>query len=80
MVENAYKVTLACAFVPLVAGLYWKRATNLGAGLSIVLGFGVWIAMEFIAPDGALPPQFAGFIASAAGMVAGSWLNLKRPF
>ena len=38
MVENAYKVTLACAFVPLVAGLYWKRASNLGAGLSIVLG------------------------------------------
>lgn len=80
MVENAYKVTLACAFVPLVAGLYWKRATNLGAGLSIVLGFGVWIAMEFIAPDGALPPQFAGFIASAAGMVAGSWMNPKKPF
>lgn len=72
MVENAYKVTLACAFVPLVAGLYWKRATNLGAGLSIVLGFGVWIAMEFITPDAALPPQFAGFIASALGMAAGS--------
>jgi len=23
MVENAYKVTLATAFVPLVAGIYW---------------------------------------------------------
>ena len=32
MVVNAYKITLACAFVPLVAGLYWKRANNLGAG------------------------------------------------
>ncbi len=72
MVENAYKVTLACAFVPLVAGLYWKRASNLGAGLSIVLGFGCWIAMEFVAPDAALPPQFAGLIASFAGLVAGS--------
>lgn len=72
MVENAYKITLACAFVPLVAGLYWKRATNTGAGLSIVLGLGVWIAMEFVAPEAALPPQFAGFIASAIGMVAGS--------
>lgn len=72
MVENAYKVTLACAFVPLVAGLYWKRATNLGAGLSIVLGLIAWIAMEFIAPEGALPPQFAGLVASAVGMVAGS--------
>ena len=78
MVENAYKVTLACAFVPLVAGLYWKRANNLGAGLSIVLGFAAWIAMEFIAPDAALPPQFAGFIASALGMTAGSLLGAKR--
>ena len=75
MVANAYKVTLACAFVPLVAGLYWKRATNLGAGLSIVLGFGCWIAMEFIAPDAALPPQFAGLIASLTGMMAGSLLS-----
>ncbi|MEW6132650.1 MAG: sodium:solute symporter family protein [Pseudomonadota bacterium] len=72
MVENAYKVTLACAFVPLVAGLYWKKAGNTGAGLSIVLGLSVWIAMEFIAPEAALPPQFAGFFASAVGMIAGS--------
>jgi Na+/proline symporter len=72
MVANAYKVTLACAFVPLVAGIYWKRATNTGAGLSIVLGLAVWIAMEFIAPEAALPPQFAGLIASAIGMIAGS--------
>lgn len=78
MVENAYKVTLACAFVPLVAGLYWKRANNLGAGLSIVLGLAVWIAMEFIAPESALPPQFAGLIASAAGMGVGSVLATTR--
>ncbi len=75
MVENAYKITLACAFVPLVAGLFWKRATNLGAGLSIGFGLTVWIAMEFIAPEAALPPQFAGFIASAVGMVAGSLMQ-----
>ena len=79
MVANAYKVTLACAFVPLVAGLYWKRANNLGAGLSILLGLVFWIAMEFIAPDAALPPQFAGLIASAAGMIAGGLARAPRP-
>jgi Na+(H+)/acetate symporter ActP len=80
MVANAYKITLACAFVPLVAGLYWKRANNLGAGLAIVLGLIVWIAMEFIAPEAALPPQFAGLIASAAGMGAGGLLGARlRP-
>ena len=82
MVANAYKVTLACAFVPLLAGLYWKRATNTGAGLSIVLGFLVWVAMELVAPDAALPPQFAGLIASALGMITGSLgpqLRLAQP-
>ncbi|HSS29110.1 MAG TPA: sodium:solute symporter family protein, partial [Usitatibacter sp.] len=38
MVENAYKVTLVGAFVPLVCGLYWKRATNLSATLAIIFG------------------------------------------
>ncbi len=75
MVENAYKVTLACAFIPLVAGLYWKRSNNAGAGLSIVLGLAAWITMEFIAPEAALPPQFAGFIASALGMLLGSLMR-----
>ena len=82
MVANAYKVTLACAFVPLVAGLYWKRATNTGAGLSILSGFVVWVAMELVAPDAALPPQFAGLIASTFGMIAGSLgpqLKLAQP-
>lgn len=78
MVANAYKVTLACAFVPLVAGLYWKRASNPGAGLAIVFGLAAWIAMEFVAPDAALPPQFAGLFASAAGMLAGSLYDGRR--
>lgn len=30
MVENAYKVTLVAAFVPLVFGVYWSRANSLG--------------------------------------------------
>ncbi len=71
MVENAYKVTLVVAFVPLVAGLYWKRANTAGAYLAIGLGLAVWLPMEFIAPEGALPPQFAGFLASVTGMLIG---------
>jgi Na+/proline symporter len=77
MVENAYKVTLATAFVPLVAGLFWKRANNTGATLSILLGLAVWLGFELVAADGPLPPQFAGFIASALGMVVGS-LAVRR--
>ena len=72
MVENAYKVTLVGAFVPLVCGLYWKRSTNLGAMLAIVFGLLVWIGFETLKPDGVMPPQLAGLVASFAGMIVGS--------
>ncbi len=74
MVENAYKVTLVAAFVPLVAGLYWKRATTQGAACAIVGGLTCWIALEFADIDGLWPPQFIGFLVSVAGMLAGSLL------
>ncbi|GAB5604470.1 high affinity choline transporter 1 [Sideroxyarcus sp. TK5] len=75
MVENAYKVTLVLAFTPLVAGLYWQRATKQGAYWAMGLGVAAWLPMEFIAPEAALPPQFAGFLMSIVGMVAGSLLS-----
>jgi len=78
MVENAYKVTMATAFVPLFAGLFWSRANNMGAGTSIILGLVFWLGMEFVAPEAAMPPQFAGFIASIIGMVVGSLLPSGR--
>jgi solute:Na+ symporter, SSS family len=79
MVENAYKVTLVGAFVPLVCGLYWKRSTNLGAMLSVVLGLTVWIWMEVLVPDAVVPPQLAGLLASFTGMVAGSFAGGTVP-
>ena len=72
MVENAYKVTLVAAFIPLVCGLYWKRATTQGAALAIVAGLGTWLGCEFVSPDALLPPQLFGFIAAALGMLFGS--------
>ncbi len=75
MVENAYKVTLVLAFTPLVAGLYWKRASTYGAYWAMGLGVATWLPMEFLVPEAALPPQFAGFLMSIAGMVAGSLLH-----
>jgi Na+/proline symporter len=81
MVENAYKVTLVGAFVPLVMGLYWKRATNLGGTLAVIFGLTIWIAFEVFKPDGVMPPQLAGLIAAFTGMVVGSlaWRSQQRP-
>ncbi len=72
MVENAYKVTLVGAFVPLTLGLYWKRATDLGGMLSVVVGLIVWIGCEKFYPEAVIPPQLAGLLASFAGMIGGS--------
>lgn len=75
MVANAYKVTLVVALVPLFAGIYWKKASNFGAASSIIAGLLVWIPLEFIMPDAALPPHFAGFIVAAVVMVVASLLK-----
>lgn len=72
MVENAYKVTLVGAFVPLVCGLYWKRATNLGGMLAVLSGLTVWLLMEKYSADGIVPPQLAGLVAAFTGMIVGS--------
>jgi SSS family transporter len=72
MVQNAYKVTLAGAFVPLVAGLFWRRATAAGAMASILLGLSTWLLAEAFAPDGLWPTQFVGLAFAILGMVVGS--------
>lgn len=74
MVEEAYKVTLVAAFVPLVAGIYWKRATTQGAALAIVFGIAIWLTCEVVAADAMVAPQLAGLLASFFGMAVGSLL------
>jgi solute:Na+ symporter, SSS family len=75
MVESAYRVTLAGAFVPLTAGLFWKRANNLGATLAIVLGIGTWLFLELFVPEGDIEPQLYGLAVSALGMLIGGYLG-----
>ena len=75
MVESAYKITLAGAFVPLCMGAYWRRATTQGALAAIVGGVGSWIAIEALVGDRILvPPQLVGLGVSVAGMIVGSLL------
>lgn len=72
MVQNAYNVTLAGAFVPLVAGAYWKRANTQGALASIVFGIGAWLTAANVAPEAMVPANLIGLFASAIGMLLGS--------
>jgi SSS family solute:Na+ symporter len=74
LVTAAYQVTLVGAFVPLVMGLYWKRATTQGAVLSLAAGIFTWIVFfPQVSNLGVrFPGQLAGLIAAFAGMIAGS--------
>ena len=75
MVESAYKVTLAGAFVPLVFGAFWRKATSQGALLAIVAGVGSWIGIEFLFGDAILiPAQLLGLGVSIISMILGSLL------
>lgn len=72
MVSGAYQVTLVGAFVPLVAGLYWKRASTQGAIFSIVLGILTWVLFLATPAGESFPAQLAGFMMAWVGLLIGS--------
>ena len=74
MVGNAYKVPLVGAFIPLVMGLYWRRATTQGALVSVVGGLSSWLLMEFFGAESIWPPQLVGLLMAFFGMIVGSLL------
>ena len=75
MVENAYKITLAGAFVPLVLGIYMKKVHTINALLSMLVGVGTWISVEFFLEKEmiiGLEPHFFAFLLSIPAFFAGS--------
>jgi SSS family solute:Na+ symporter len=72
MVSGAYQVTLVGAFVPLVFGLYWSKATTQGAIFAIVLGLLAWLLFLMTPAGEEFPAQLAGVLASLTGMLVGS--------
>ena len=72
MVQNAYNVTLAGAFIPLLAGAYWRRATTQGALFSAIGGVATWLIAQNVAPDAMVPANLVGLVASVLFMFLGS--------
>ena len=73
LVAQSSALSLVSLFVPLTAGLYWKKASNTGALASIVIGMLVWILCEFVILT-RFPGIIWGGLASMGVMVLGSWL------
>ena len=89
MVEGGYKVTLVVAFVPLLCGIYWSKATTQGAVFSILLGVPIWLGAETIYLEESenlwrcVPAHLYGLAASFLGMLIGSsmppWIKHTQP-
>ncbi|MGV3559857.1 sodium:solute symporter family protein [Larkinella arboricola] len=70
LVGESSAFSLVSLFVPLTAGLYWKRANTLGCLLSMIGGIGVWFVC--LALDTEYSPMIYGLLASTAGMITGA--------
>ena len=77
LVGESSAFSLVSLFVPLTAGIYWKRANLRGCLWSIVVGFGAWLLC--IRLETTFPPILWGLLASTVAMVAGS-LSLPGPY
>lgn len=76
LVGEAASVGLVSLFIPLTAGLFWKKANTRGAVTSIVAGLVVWMAASLAGT--AVESILYGLLASALGMYLGSIFR-KRP-
>jgi solute:Na+ symporter, SSS family len=77
LVGESSAFSLVSLFIPLVYGLYWKRASLVGCLASMALGLGVWIWCHFVQKT-TYPDVLIGLFASWVGMIAGSYLFKKR--
>lgn len=78
MVAQASTLSLVSLFAPLAAGLYWKRASSVGALLSMAAGMAVWLYFEAVGSE--IPSLIWGLLASITGMIGGSLIWPDRSY
>jgi Na+/proline symporter len=84
-IVNAYASLLASGIaIPVIVGLYWKRANMAGAIASMVIGFGVALTLYLMGQPplpwvGKLNPVIPGVVASTISMLVASALTRPVP-
>ncbi|HEV7383011.1 MAG TPA: sodium:solute symporter family protein [Dyadobacter sp.] len=76
LVGESSAFSLVSLFVPLAAGLYWKRTNQVGCILSMISGLVVWLLCEYMTTE--YPPIVYGLLASFIGMAAGGLFGDNR--
>ncbi len=72
LVAGASILLLVSLFAPLTAGLYWKKASKMGAILSMVIGMMVYLVCDNLELE--IQSHIFGLLASIAAMIFGSYL------
>ncbi|MBM9578171.1 sodium:solute symporter family protein [Leptospira sp. 201903070] len=75
LVSQASALSLVSLFVPLVAGLFWKRSTGTGAVSSMICGFVVWLFWNLGSFE--IPASIPGLLASWIALHAGDFLEKR---
>ncbi len=75
LVAESSAFSLVSLFVPLAAGLYWKKSNQTGSVLSMIFGLIVWLVCVYI--ETAYPPLIYGLLASFFGMLLGVLLPVR---
>ena len=73
LVGESSILSLVSLFVPMVAGLYWKKATPSGAHLSMISGILTWLLLLVLYPD--FPGTIPALAVSTVTMIGGSLLT-----
>lgn len=76
LVRQSSELSLVSLFVPLIAGLYWQKASAWGAMAAMIIGLFVWLVTTYIATE--YPPIIYGLGASIAGMIVFSLLEKEK--
>ncbi len=72
LVAGASILMLVSLFTPLTAGLYWKKASKMGAFFSMAIGMIVYLVVSTL--DFPIESHIIGLIASILAMIIGSYL------
>ncbi|AOP36357.1 sodium:solute symporter [Leptospira tipperaryensis] len=75
LVSQASALSLVSLFVPLLAGLFWKRSTSTGAVASMICGFLVWLFWNLGSFE--IPASIPGLFASWLALLVGDFLERR---
>ncbi|TDE11555.1 sodium:solute symporter family protein [Dyadobacter psychrotolerans] len=75
LVAESSAFSLVSLFIPLAAGIYWKKSNQTGCILSMIAGLAVWLFCLKI--ETSYPPILYGLLASFTGMLTGILLPVS---